>query len=845
METSRQPETSVKERRSSEVGPSRRMQTRRTQESSSKRPKGTLACEACRYRKVRCDGVLPVCGACRRRRKAHVNCVYPDRWPVGISPEYVVRLQNRIQELEALQTERDPASQGSHNDSQITSDKILPENEPWSPGRELFKESTEDTQKSNSRNHSPSPELVAPPTLNVTEERERRDAGALHLENRYEDIEGVDGMGNIGATEHSYLETSSSAASFMEQVKNAMAARLSSSIHGHTMVPFHNDPLLPRPGSKHSQHSQSIAQMFALPPRRAADDMIKTYFHEIHILYPFLIRDRFMRSYQAVWTGEDGEGEQRLLYCIMNLIFALSCQIKKRDAPDEMAAAAAIFYKRAVQLLQFNVIGGGSLELVQSLLLMGQYLQSTEWPHRCWVVIGLAIRISQGLGLHMKRTTASLCQLDRELARRLWHGCVFMDRMVSMTLGRPMMISKCDALGVPFPQAIDDEYLSSDARKEHSQPAGAMSKNEFFLQSLKLYIITHETLSTMYRNEDVISSGVSPSALEKLHKLDFNTIVKIDTSISEWYSAVPKGLKICSAPTGKSDESIFSRQANILRLRCLQVQILLFRPILSLLLVHEIRSKALSLPAPEEWLPLAMGLIGARKCIRSALEMIDIIFENQNFDCAPIVEPLPAWWYEVFFIYTAATALIPARVYSYIRGDIPQKRLSEGWLRSLEVLRHLSQLSSSATRCLAALELINGEVFITDETVKNTADTGNTQAQSNNNMNDSGQSYLDNSHGQMLSVDPILRQRSEVTEKSSLQQQNEASGSNSMQATLTFLSEQHQQGNIEMGDNFANGTQTPLMQMQMQMQDFTWLESLPADLLAGEYEDFSEMLEGL
>ena len=47
------------------------------------------------------------------------------------------------------------------------------------------------------------------------------------------------------------------------------------------------------------------------------------------------------------------------------------------------------------------------------------------------IFVTLAIRISQSLGLHFPWTSSNQAhQQDRELIRRLWHGCVFVDRYV-------------------------------------------------------------------------------------------------------------------------------------------------------------------------------------------------------------------------------------------------------------------------------------------------------------------------------------------------------------------------------------------------------------------------------
>jgi hypothetical protein len=76
------------------------------------------------------------------------------------------------------------------------------------------------------------------------------------------------------------------------------------------------------------------------------------------------------------------------------------------------------------------------LELVQLLLLMGFYLQSTEKFSKCWNISGLAIRTAQDMGLHLNAEEAlrrgfldaEPVQLDLEMRRRVWHGCVLLDR---------------------------------------------------------------------------------------------------------------------------------------------------------------------------------------------------------------------------------------------------------------------------------------------------------------------------------------------------------------------------------------------------------------------------------
>lgn len=243
-----------------------------------------------------------------------------------------------------------------------------------------------------------------------------------------EPAEGADGMGNIGLTDNSYGPDSSSAAGFMKAIRGAIAARLGLSNDKDSVVLPLSDPTWAetRLGGRLGLPS---TELFVLPSRRACDDMLDVYWNQVHVLYPFLDKSRFMQVYQALWTGERETVSDRAIYCIVNCIFAICCQVTKKDAPDEKEMSAHIFFCRAKELLQVDLIGGAGLNLIQGLLLMGQYLQSTEWPHRCWVVVGLAIRVAQGLGINIPGTSSNLTtQKEREMARRVWHGCVFMDR---------------------------------------------------------------------------------------------------------------------------------------------------------------------------------------------------------------------------------------------------------------------------------------------------------------------------------------------------------------------------------------------------------------------------------
>lgn len=219
---------------------------------------------------------------------------------------------------------------------------------------------------------------------------------------------------------------SSSAASFMRQIKTAVDKRVASP---NQTTP---DTTLEPPSSLMStrqEASPSSVPNYVLPPRKMADSLMEVYWTEVFPLYPLVDSGQMRTDYAKLWTGESLESDENMLMCTFNVIFALSCQLADFIQPEEREASADTFFTRAKGLLHFNLWNTGSAGLIQCLLLMAQYLQSTDSAHQCWIVTGLAVRNAQSLGLHLPQTIARLPTFqEQQLARKIWHGCVLMDR---------------------------------------------------------------------------------------------------------------------------------------------------------------------------------------------------------------------------------------------------------------------------------------------------------------------------------------------------------------------------------------------------------------------------------
>lgn len=63
-------------------------------DKKTKRRRVALACEGCRQRKTRCDGVQPTCGICQKRK---IPCVYGKRYTrAHVSVDYVKSLEEKL-----------------------------------------------------------------------------------------------------------------------------------------------------------------------------------------------------------------------------------------------------------------------------------------------------------------------------------------------------------------------------------------------------------------------------------------------------------------------------------------------------------------------------------------------------------------------------------------------------------------------------------------------------------------------------------------------------------------------------------------------------------------------------
>ncbi|KAL5363162.1 fungal-specific transcription factor domain-containing protein [Aspergillus floccosus] len=674
------------------------------------RSKVSLACDSCRDKKIRCDGIKPICGPCVRRSYRNDQCVYNTENSRSTSrDEYVNSLHQRIRELEDV-----CLNAGASNPNATTSHRRLPGD---STGQELTQRratvsnaSGYSRPETTDRNQTPlsSTTGLAPRiTLPCTQAGRDTSSTGENTSNLYEsplfdnDQGSMTGMGQMifpgperedrrRSTRFQFYGTSSTA-SLMRFAYQRMPAKPADSSRAEIAYNMLQD-------------TSTMYGMddFSLPPRAFADHLVKRFFDKVFIIYPFFHRPAFEAAYHNLWRGEDepnkppptdlqiglgsrteSEPTSIVFLCSLNLIFALSCQFAD-IAPEEAESVANSFFLRAKNFIGLDFLDINTLGVVQTLLITALYLQSSPYPSRCWHSVGNACRVAFGLGLHKSDILTTLTPLESEIRKRTWHGCVIMD-IPSMT-----------------------SHLAPVRRPEGSEiprcqdMAGEPSLMAFYNEAIKLYEILDLILGDVYnawRGRLLLGSPQASSV--SLGNLDI--VLNIERELLLFKANVPSFLKWTSEGHAKSSSPDFDRaiaqQRNVLHARYIHLQLLLYRPIFTQLYSKRDSSSGLELQNDSclQSIEMQSSLYSsiftkcAEACVTAAIELTHLVRETYQTDYSD------AWWYNGFFllVFISSPSILDQSLLA---------KAQDAWKDATSVLEFMSTFCRSATNTLQFLQ---------------------------------------------------------------------------------------------------------------------------------------------
>lgn len=706
----------------------------------SKRRRVALACGNCRHRKSRCDGRRPRCSLCIELGCA---CVYEQAGVAGnltVGRSFLERLEQRLVDIESsLAQVRAEKAEGSStatprsNKRTHDHDQDDGNDEDTGDGRNDDGDGDNgsvDKSGSVASSQAATTASTAPATTSDTTNSTSTNSttttststststnGTYGVPDTAEDS--IDGMGAIKFTDEEdwgYFGPSSNIA-FLRHISLAMArmddlhqAMPSPTNRAHEVA---GGMSVSRPtgggGGRNGGHAHGTTtpptmapvNIYALPSEARTWSLIREYFQKTGRLLPYVHEATFCATYFALKTS-NFTSARRTWLGLLNIILAMATtlHVDTSVSAERRIAESDVYYQRANALCDDKEARRNmSLELVQYLLVLGQYLQGTQKSVQAWTVHGLAITTALQLGLQSPKMNRAFPPLECEIRKRVWFGCILLDRTLSMTFGRPAMIHE-SYLTLDLP--ITDMQIvgqPEDTQAESAAPASPTPQMDglYYTATIKLYNVLHRIIDTCY-GQNLGLEELPPASSQQAadYSALFSHVLRVEADLEAWKAQLaPNQLAVYDAPVGpkdlegiEADDKISARYVVVLSVRYHNLQILSHRPILEKLLETCGRSRggsrqsrpgvssssSLSSSSSPPSKLLQMGLGSVESCIHSAQAIISIVHTIVLAD-GPRRDLLGAWNFSLFYTFNAALAIFAAM--HVARCDV-QRSLGDG-----------------------------------------------------------------------------------------------------------------------------------------------------------------------
>ncbi|CAG8637385.1 4521_t:CDS:2 [Dentiscutata erythropus] len=503
------------------------------EDSNIKRRRVARACDSCRRKKVRCDGVQtssdpPSCTNCKTYG---YECSFIDAPKKRGPPKgYIEALETRLQRMESVL--------GNLVQSGDLPESTISSNLEWINVNESnFRHSQGSAIKGRTSPKSYDASIPRDASIsNTTYVKFSKDNNSSDSEDgllndtsfRYDlaDSSGQLAIDEIGRTR--YFGSSSNVLTCLKLFKKIPNGQFLC-IHG---------------GSPIKNTTPAVIMKF--PPKELCDKLLDTFWKYFHHHMIFIDKLDLMEKYNNL---EANIPSIVLLYAI----FAIAS--KKLDTPEvrkdsnKPSTAGEEYYNRAREILR-NEFEQQTIATVQALLILSVYDRDST-TSVTWLYTGMAIRLAQDMGLHRDSAKWNFDARQAEIRKRVWWACVISDRLASTSLGRPVAINEAD---------YDVEYPVFGVIPE--EPHYYV---EEWIELIKISLILGRVYIHVYGINNKPTLNVSNDGI----------LPSLDAELNEWRENLPPGLQYESSAT--TNDKLENRQM-LLHVIYYTCQILLHRP---------------------------------------------------------------------------------------------------------------------------------------------------------------------------------------------------------------------------------------------------------------------------
>ena len=491
---------------------------------------------------------------------------------------------------------------------------------------------------------------------------------------------------------------------------------------------------LPGPNLRLQEFRSTTRNLVSLlPPREVAALLVDTYFDRAHWFTLIFMQEEFRQKWEAMYDSPreqliDASGSSNPAF-ISTFLVVIAIALRytgsyRQRLLRESGVDAVSLEEGIVSALRVNmldIVSLGSLEAVQTCVLLGTHYLYHGRPGLAWPVCGLGLRLAQALNLHrMPPTTEAMTpdmQSQYETRKRCWWAIYEIETFCSMSYGYPHAIKDADC---------DVELLDPLARTSAGQSPASFSTTHQCPASLlsykylmsKLSILIKDTLTGLYgigsfkgglqntRSENsaglrnlIKRASTLDSRLQswKMEIPDLLRLDKLGNSLNTTYTSVEEMDQDIRANGPGFETHIYQLQALTLELAYENARILVHRPLLTYKMAPRKESQNKTDTEPQQQDPFQASL---QACREAALKTAEI-------GSTPIFS-LAADTYAVTFIsihtFTAGVMLC---ILASIEPLTVHSHASKSGLRQLlNMQRHLKATarSSLASQGLEILE---------------------------------------------------------------------------------------------------------------------------------------------
>lgn len=181
--------------------------------------------------------------------------------------------------------------------------------------------------------------------------------------------------------------------------------------------------------------------------------------------------------------------------------------------------------------------------LIQSVLLMGYWLGHAHDRTDSWHWVGVAISLSQSVGLHRDPGSSNVPSSQRRLWRRIWWCCFYRDRCIALGMGRTHRINAdhCDVKELSINDLVSGHISCTLTPESVAIVDQCNGHAPMFLEIVKLSRLLGDVLSSVYRPPQP-----EPTPWE--------TVERLDERLKTWLLNLDPRCRLDAPPPG-SDES--------------------------------------------------------------------------------------------------------------------------------------------------------------------------------------------------------------------------------------------------------------------------------------------------